>query len=84
MTWASEYLKRGHVPTKRGFTFEKYSKDWWIWERCPYVKGKLARGMSISRRYADKSRRNLEKDLILHFGVRKLTDIRPTDIETLA
>ena len=21
-TWATEYLKRGHVPTKRGFTFE--------------------------------------------------------------
>ncbi|UCF98109.1 MAG: hypothetical protein JSV89_00910 [Spirochaetaceae bacterium] len=81
-TWAAEYLKRGQVPTKRGFTFEKYSKGWWIWGDCPYIKGKLARGMSISRRYADESRRNLEKHLIPYFGDRKLTDIKPNDIET--
>ena len=39
--WATEYLKQGHVPTQRGFTFERYSKDRWIWARCAYIKTDL-------------------------------------------
>ncbi len=81
-SWATEYLKQGHVPIQRGFTFERYSKDWWIWDRCAYIKSRLARGYTVSKRYAEESRRNLEKHLIPQFGDRKLTDISPKDIET--
>ncbi|HEB09802.1 MAG TPA: site-specific integrase, partial [Spirochaetales bacterium] len=82
LIWTTEYLKKGYIPTKRGFTFEKFSKDWWMWDKCNYIKGKLARGMTISRRYAEESRRNLEKHLIPYFGEWKITDMKPSDIET--
>ena len=38
--------------------------------------------MTLSRRYIDESRRNLDKHLIPYFGNRKLTDIKPIDIES--
>ena len=81
MVWAQEYLKNGPVPTQRGFTFAKYAKDWWIWDKCAYVKGKLARGKTISKLYAEGSRRNLEKHLLPYWGDWKLTNIKPFDVE---
>ncbi len=81
MVWAQEYLKQGPVPTQRGFTFAKYANDWWVWDKCPYIKGKLARGKTISKRYAEESRRNLYNHLIPHWRDWKLNNIKPFDVE---
>ena len=51
--WAFEQLKQGLVTIKKNITFGQYAQDWWIWDKCQYVKGKLARGSSLSRTYAD-------------------------------
>ena len=61
-SWRGELL-----PIKRQ-TFEAYVRDWWIWERCPYIRSRLARGGKISRLYADSQRQRLVKYLLPKFG----------------
>ena len=62
-------------------SFSQYATDWWIWDRCPYVKKKIARGATISRGYCDINRRNLERYIIPFFGKIKLSKIAPGLIE---
>lgn len=78
--WAYDYLKKGNVPTNRGFTFEKYAKDWWTPEKCEYLKEKERMGHKLSARYVLGSRRNLENHLIPYFGQKKITSITFNDV----
>ena len=37
--WAIDYIKKGgSLPTQGRMTFEQYAQDWWIYDRCPYIK----------------------------------------------
>jgi len=78
--WAYNYLKKGHIPTHRGFTFKRYSKNWWIPGECDYLEEKERTGHALSPRYIQESRRNLDKRLILYFGNMKMTIISFKDI----
>jgi len=78
--WAHKYMKKGNVPTHRGYTFELYAADWWIPGKCRYLKEKEQSGHTLSPRYILESRRNLEKRLIPYFGSMKMTSIRYKDI----
>ena len=51
--WAHEQLKRGVITTQKNISFGKYAENWWEWDKCSYVKGRLARGRNLSRRYID-------------------------------
>lgn len=80
--WANEYLKEGYNPKTRNLTFKKYAESWWVWDRCNYVKYRLARGFSVSRRYVEESKRNLDLRLIPAFGDQRLNEIRPEHIRS--
>ena len=54
-------MRQGNVPTQRGFTFERFAKHWWIPGECPYIKEKERTGHTLSPKYVEESRRNLEK-----------------------
>lgn len=45
--WAAEQLMNKNIPTKRGLTLNKYSENWWVWDKRDYIKGKLLRGKAI-------------------------------------
>jgi integrase len=80
--WANEYLKEGFNPKTRNLTFRKYAENWWVWDKCSYVRYRLARGFSVSRRYVEESRRNLDLRLIPAFGDMRLNDIKPQYIQS--
>jgi len=71
------------IPNRKtkDITFEEYSKDWWIWDKCSYIKSRLARGGSISRTYADINRGNLDNHIIPQFGSYSVNTISVGDIE---
>jgi len=62
-------------------TFEEYSKNWWIWDKCTYLKAERARGRELSRSYCDTCRRSLEKHVLPVFKNKLLTAINPGDVE---
>jgi len=80
-TWAVEQLKRGLVVQNRRITFEQFAKNWWIWDRCDYIRGQILRGARISRGYADSMRTYLTQHILPYFGSKKLQKITPKMIE---
>jgi len=68
--WSYEQLRKGIITTDKNITFGRFAKDWWIWDICPYVKGRRARGSNISRTYIDSMRRILDVHILpylLHY-----------------
>ena len=80
--WAYDKLNKGIITTEKNITFEKFAEDWWIGDKCPYIKGELARGASLSRAYCDQMRRILELHILPCFGKRKLQKISYRMIST--
>jgi integrase len=81
--WCIEFLKKGGtLPTGGRLTFEQFAADWWIYDRCPYIKGRTARGFHISRGYARVRRSYLERYLLPRFGKLRLVSITPAAIES--
>lgn len=81
-TWAFEELRKGLIATKKNITFKQFAQDWWIWEKCQYVKGKLARGANISRGYVDSMKRYLDLHILPYFKNKKLQKINSRMIES--
>src|SRR6056297_723848 len=42
-------------------TFAEYAKDFFIWERCPHARRLCDEGKTITKRYIEIQRMNLEK-----------------------
>ncbi len=60
---------------------EDFARDFWIWDRCTYIKGRLLRGERISRRWAQQCRGYLEHHILPALGSSALTDIGVGQIE---
>ena len=80
-TWAFEQLKRGIISSPKNITFGKFAEDWWIWDKCPYIKGKIARGGEMSGSYADLMRAYLKNHILPYFKNIKLQKINTRLIE---
>jgi integrase len=65
---------------KKLMTFEEFAQGWWEWESCPYLRRRMAR-RPITRRYADRAKRNMTKHLLPYFGKMRLDRITDGDIE---
>ena len=65
--------------------FRDYSVPWWIWESCPYVRGRRERSPegrpTISERHVVDMRRILEAYLLPAFGTKHLSAITPKSVE---
>jgi integrase len=80
-TWSYEQLKRGLIATQKNITFGKYAENWWIWDKCEYVKGKIARGGELSMAYVDLMRAYLVNHILPCFNNKKLQKINTRIIE---
>ncbi len=80
--WAIEKIRRGVIISDKNITFEKYAENWWIWDKCTYVKHRLARGANISRGYVDSMRGYLDRHILPCFGSKKLQRISSRMIES--
>ena len=81
--WADEQIRVGKV---RGFargriTFGELAKEFWDYDKSSYIKGKLARGDSISQGYASISIGYCRKYLVPAFGQKVLDTLKPMDFE---
>jgi len=79
--WAIEQLRQGLITTKKNITFGQYAADWWVWDRCRYIKGRLARGARISQDYVDGMRIYLRKHILPYFDSTKLQNITADQVE---
>ena len=77
------------VPQPKSPTLAEWAteRQWWVWGKCSYIKGRLARSEAekpgISHRYADEALRILDRHVLSAHGKKRLDSITPTDCEKL-
>ncbi len=81
-TLAIEQIKRGLITAQKNITFGQYSQDWWIWDKCQYIKGRVARGANISMDYTDSMQTYLTMHIFPYFANKRLQKITSRMIET--
>jgi len=79
-TYVVNLIKDGKLPQKDP-RFSDFARDWWIWDKCKYVRGKLARGVRISQSYVDIRRGYLETHILPYFKNKRISSIKPHHIE---
>ena len=74
-------LRQGELVPVREIGFEAYAADWWIWDRCDYIRQRLARSPAdrpaISPRHAADMRSALKAYILPTFRHSRLSTIRP-------
>ena len=82
-TYVIELLKSGKLVPKKDPIFRDYVSSWWLWDECPYVLGKRARGKNkIAQTYVDHCRSYLDHHILPFFGKHRISAIKPKIIET--
>lgn len=79
--WAIAQLSSGNVSRKSKHNFSQYTKNWFVWDKCAYIKLLLSKGKRFSPSYADNRRGFLLNHLVPYFGKMKLTEISVQSIE---
>lgn len=81
---ASDRLREGRLIEVRKRVpynvFEEFCKDFYIYDICPYIQSRLARGYQYSRKQAKSNRYYLENYIIPYFKGRVLESITISDI----
>lgn len=57
--YAMEVWKNG--PGKKDISFKEFSKDYFIYDKCPYIKARLAGNYTCTKAHAQNRRSHLEK-----------------------
>jgi integrase len=76
-----ELFKRDRLLQNKSPQFDDYTADWFDYDKCLYIKGRLLRGFTYSRSFADAQRSNLTKIILPYFGKFLLDKITVTLIE---
>jgi integrase len=80
--WSFEQLKRGVIPTEKNITFGKFAGNFWIWDKCTYVKNRRRRQANISQSYVEDMRSYLIYHILPYFKDKKLQKIKSRTIES--
>lgn len=76
------YKEDALIPNSCGnVLFEKYAENWWIVDKCEYIKYRNSRGRELSKNYINSSRRTLINQITPFFGKMRLDLITSNDIE---
>jgi len=62
--------------------FKEFAANWWIYDKCDYIKSRLVRDFTFSRMHANIKRMILKKHILPVFGNYKLSVITEKMIET--
>ena len=62
-------------------TFGEFAEPFWIWESCPIIRDKIARGGHYSADLCISNRRSMEKHILSFFGSKRLVEITRKDID---
>ena len=77
--WAQQEYRSGRLIPGSTATFETYAVDWWVWDKCQYIRSQRGR---VGRTHADTQRSYLKNHILPHFAPKKLTDISTKAIES--
>lgn len=81
---ASERLRNGTLLTFKDVlpftTFSEYCQNFYIYDQCPYIQGRLARGYKYSQKQAKTNRFYLENYVLPYFGKLAIEGITLGDI----
>lgn len=81
-TYCNKLCKEDDLIPNRGsnLVFAKYAENWWIWDKCEYIKFRLSR-RELSRKYIDSGRSNLRLHILPYFKKMRLKNITNYDVE---
>jgi integrase len=83
LAFVARLHKEGVLNPPHDPLFQDWAAEWWVWDRCSYLKAKLAHGGHVSRGYADVRRWVLQKHVVPNLGNMRLSKIGPAEIEQL-
>jgi integrase len=73
---------KGQLFYATSYSFDSFTKDFFDYEKCPYINGRLLRGFSYGRTWAKRQRNLLEKIIIPHFNNMDIRVISSKTIDT--
>lgn len=80
-TFCHALHRAGRLVAPVSHTFSEYTHVWFVYEQCPYIQARLARGHSYSRQHAHGQRTTLVNHMIPAFGAKKIEEITTRDAE---
>ena len=75
-----QLIKEGRLDRKE-ITFDEFSTNFWVWDKCSYLESQRLRGKILTRKYADNQRTYLVNHILPVFRGMKLGNIKPFHIE---
>jgi hypothetical protein len=72
--YVENLLKKNTLLTEGGLTFGKFSENWFLWDKCSYVKNRRE-GSGIGRTYVEGQRSYLENHILPTFKDIRLSSI---------
>ncbi len=74
--------KENGIITDTNKTFGEYTKDYFIWGKCPYFSRRISQGKNLTQRYCDECYRilNTKIRMVSWFCKKKMSEIRRKDI----
>ncbi len=79
--YCEQLIKEGKlIPDIQVVTFAVYTQNWWLWDKCKYVKYKRSQS-SINKSHAGNMRKNLTKHILPYFSRFELDAISVKEIE---
>lgn len=79
--YCADLYRSGELISRASITFRDYTENWWVWDKCEYIKRKLRSRGRFSPSYAASQRAALLRYIKPVFDMKKLTDITTGDIE---
>lgn len=76
-----ELFKTDNLLNQQDITFSNYTKDWFDYDDCEYIRGQLARGKTYSRTKSIQQRSRLVNSMIPFLGNLNMNRIEPKHIE---
>ena len=70
------------IPDNKKITlFSEFTENFWLWDKCQYVRRKREFGKGLSKEYVQIQRLNLAKHILPFFGKREIGSITKSDID---
>jgi integrase len=81
--YVNKLIEEGNlIPQEKKETlFSDFSKDFWDWDKSPYVRLKRELGSGLSKEYVKIQKMNLDKHILPFFGKMEIHKILRSDVE---
>lgn len=75
-------LKQGKLINDKTHVFSRYTENFFVFEKCPYIRSRILRGKSYTKSWAHAQRNLLIARIIPEFGDKDIREIYESHIES--